>query len=249
MYTLLNSRRTTGACGPQLRSLLGHRPGVEGPAAEQLAKKGYIPVSQLDDAPRAFMAVECLLRSDGIRRYGPPVGVPPLVQAAQPTLTGPRNPSYAAAPGVGRGRWSATVVPERPVCSVWTPSLPGELKPNPGTTEAVHLSTHSSIVFTNYTAMLVPARRMDFHELNVPLKGTEEMLPRTGLPVLRFHDPAQPLHSLAYDVYGPGPLQRLSFSLCWRRASRRLSSSTTCQNHDELTLVHCSDGAEGRQLT
>jgi len=232
----------------------GLLPGVQGPwdvalvprtAAEELARKGYIPglIHSNDAAPEAktwsgWSASGEVTGADGkVRRWVYLHSFKP----SQPALNW-LDPSYAARRVVA-GDLARNVV-GRKVRVLRLDAVPFlGIEPKPGTTEALHFQHPLSVVGTNDTAML--ARKLGawtFHELNVPLKDLKRFTEDGPDLSYDFVTRAQCLHALLSGDAGP---LRLSFRWMLEAGVQPVAFVHDLQNHDEITFQLTEP--EGRQ--
>jgi len=209
---------------------------VPKPAAEQLAKMGYIPglINSNDAAAEAktwsgWSASGEVTGTDGtVRRWV----FLHYFKPSQPALNW-LDPSYAARRVIaGDAARNVLTRKTRMLRLDAVPFLGIEKKP--GTTETLHFKHPLSVVGTNDTAMMV--RKLGgwtFHELNVPLKDLKPFT--TNGPDLSydFTTRAQYLH--AFLVGDAGPL-RLSFRWMLEAGVQPVAFVHDLQNHDELTF-------------
>jgi trehalose synthase len=209
---------------------------VPKPAAEQLAKKGYIPglIHSNDAAPEAktwsgWSASAEVTGADGkVRRWVYLHSFKP----SQPTLNW-LDPSYAARRVVAGDVVRNVVGRKARVLRLDAVPFLG-IEPKPGTTEALHFMHPLAVVGTNDTAMLV--RKLGawtFHELNVPLKDLKRFTENGPDLSYDFVTRAQCLHALLSGDAGP---LRLSFRWMLEAGVQPVAFVHDLQNHDEITF-------------
>ena len=209
---------------------------VPKPAAEQLAKKGYIPglINSNDAAPEAkswsgWSASGEVTGADGkVRRWVYLHSFKPT----QPTLNW-LDPSYAARRVIAGDVVRNIVGRKTRVLRLDAVPFLG-IEPKPGTTEALHFKHPLSVVGTNDTAMLV--RKLGgwtFHELNVPLSDLKGFTASGPDLSYDFTTRAQVLHALLTGDAGP---LRLAFRWMLEAGVQPVAFVHDLQNHDELTF-------------
>jgi maltose alpha-D-glucosyltransferase/alpha-amylase len=209
---------------------------VPKPAAEQLAKKGYIPgrINSNDAAPEAktwsgWSASGEVTGADGkVRRWVYLHSFKPT----QPTLNW-LDPSYAARRVVAGGVVRNIVGRKTRVLRLDAVPFLG-IEPKPGSVEALHFKHPLSVVGTNDTAMLI--RKLGgwgFHELNVPLADLKKFTANGPDLSYDFTTRAQCLHALLSGDAGP---LRLAFRWMLEADVQPLAFVHDLQNHDELTF-------------
>jgi len=235
MYTMVEVPRADWGLLPEVKS--PWQPGhVPRPAAEQLAKKGYIPglINSNDASPEAkswsgWSATAEVVGSDGKTRRWVFLH---YFKPNQPALNW-LDPSYAARRAVA-GDVVRTVLTRktRVVRLDAVPFLGIEPKPGePGQTE--HFKHPLSVVGTNDVAMLV--RKLGgwtFHELNVPLEELAKFTADGPDLSYDFVTRAQVLHALLSGDAGP---LRLSFRWMREAGAQPGAFVHDLQNHDEIT--------------
>jgi maltose alpha-D-glucosyltransferase/alpha-amylase len=209
---------------------------VPRPAAERLAKKGYIPglIHSNDAAPEAktwsgWSASGEVTGADGrARRWVYLHSFKP----SQPALNW-LDPSYAARRVVAGDVARNVVGRKARVLRLDAVPFLG-IEPKPGTTEALHFRHPLSVVGTNDTAML--ARKLGawtFHELNVPLKDLKRFTENGPDLSYDFVTRAQCLHALLSGDAGP---LRLSLRWVLEAGVQPVAFVHDLQNHDEITF-------------
>lgn len=209
---------------------------VPKPAAEQLARKGYIPglINSNDAAPEAktwsgWSASGEVTGTDGTARRWVYLH---SFKPTQPTLNW-LDPTYAARRVVAGGVVRNVVARKTRVLRLdAVPFLGIERKPD--ATEALHFKHPLSVVGTNDTAMMV--RKLGgwtFHELNVPLKDLKKFTENGPDLSYDFTTRAQGLHALLSGDAGP---LRLSFRWMLEAGVQPVAFVHDLQNHDELTF-------------
>ncbi len=209
---------------------------VPKPAAEQLAKKGYIPglIHSNDAAPEAkswsgWSATGVVTGADGkARRWVYLHSFKP----SQPTLNW-LDPSYAARRVVAGDAARNVVGRKARVLRLDAVPFLG-IEPKPGTTEAEHFKHPLSVVGTDDVAMLV--RKLGgftFHELNVPLKDLKRYTANGPDLSYDFTTRAQVLSALLTGDAGP---LRLSFRWMLEAGVQPVAFVHDLQNHDEITF-------------
>lgn len=209
---------------------------VPKPAAEQLAKKGFIPglINSNDAAPEAkswsgWSASGEVAGADGKGRRWVYLH---SFKPTQPTLNW-LDPSYAARRVVAGGVVRNVVERKTRVLRLDAVPFLG-IETKPGTTEALHFKHPLSVVGTNDVAML--ARKLGgwtFHELNVPLKELKKFTASGPDLSYDFTTRAQVLHALLTGDAGP---LRLSFRWMLEADVQPVAFVHDLQNHDELTF-------------
>lgn len=209
---------------------------VPKPAAEQLAKKGYIPglINSNDAAAEAK-------KWSGWSASGEVPGVDGKVRRwvflhyfkpSQPTLNW-LDPSFAARRVIAGDAVRNVVARKTRVLRLDAVPFLG-IENKPGTTETLHFKHPLSVVGTNDTAMLV--RKLGgwtFHELNVPLKDLKQFTANGPDLSYDFTTRAQYLHALLSGDAGP---LRLSFRWMLEAGVQPVAFVHDLQNHDELTF-------------
>lgn len=209
---------------------------VPKPAAEQLAKKRYIPglINSNDAAPEAkswsgWSASGEVTGVDGkVRRWVYLHSFKPT----QPTFNW-LDPSYAARRVIAGGVVRNVVDRNTRVLRLDAVPFLG-IERKPGSAETVHFKHPLSVVGTNDVAMLV--RKLGgwtFHELNVPLKDLKSFTESGPDLSYDFTTRAQYLHALLTGDAGP---LRLSFRWMLEAGVQPLAFLHDLQNHDELTF-------------
>ena len=235
MYTLVEIPKNDWGLLPQVKGPWDTAL-VPRPAAEQLAKKGYIPglINSNDAAPEAkswsgwSASGEVTGADETVRRWVYLHSFKPT----QPTLNW-LDPSYAARRAVAGDVVRNVVARKTRVLRLDAVPFLG-IEPKPGTTEAVHFKHPLSIVGTNDTAMLV--RKLGgwtFHELNVPLKELKKFTENGPDLSYDFTTRAQVLYALLTGDAGP---LRLSFRWMLEAGVQPVEFVHDLQNHDELTF-------------
>jgi maltose alpha-D-glucosyltransferase/alpha-amylase len=235
MYTMVEIPRADWGLLPEVKS--PWQPGhVPKPAAEQLARKGYIPglINSNDASPEAkswsgWSATAAVVGADGKARRWVFLH---YFKPTQPALNW-LDPSYAARRAVAGdvvrtvlGR-KTRVVRLDAVPFLGIEPTPGE----PGKTE--HFKHPLSVVGTNDVAMLV--RKLggwSFHELNVPLEDLKKFTANGPDLSYDFVTRAQCLHALLSGDAGP---LRLSFRWMLEAGAQPVGFVHDLQNHDEIT--------------
>jgi maltose alpha-D-glucosyltransferase/alpha-amylase len=235
VYTLVEIPRDDWGLLPEVK-----RPWdvalVPKPAADQLAKKGYIPgrINSNDAAPEAkswsgWSASGEVTGVDGkARRWVFLHSFKPT----QPVLNW-LDPSYAARRVVAGGVVRNVVGRKTRVLRLDAVPFLG-IEPKPGGTEALHFKHPLSVVGTNDVAML--ARKLGgwtFHELNVPLKDLKQFTASGPDLSYDFATRAQALHALLTGDAGP---LRLAFRWLLEAGVQPVGFVHDLQNHDELTF-------------
>jgi maltose alpha-D-glucosyltransferase/alpha-amylase len=244
MYTLVEIPKEDWGLLPAVKGPWGVAL-VPKPAAEALAKKGYIPglINSNDAAPEAktwsgWSASGEVTGADGkVRRWVYLHSFKPT----QPTLNW-LDPSYAARRVVAAGVVRNVVGRKTRVLRLDAVPFLG-IEPKPGSAEALHFKHPLSVVGTNDTAMLV--RKLGgwtFHELNVPLKDLKRFTESGPDLSYDFTTRAQCLHALLTGDAGP---LRLSFRWMLEAGVQPVAFVHDLQNHDELTFQLTEP--EGRQ--
>jgi trehalose synthase len=206
------------------------------PAAELLAKKGYIPglINSNDAAAQAktwsgWSASGAVPGVDGkVRRWV----FLHYFKPSQPTLNW-LDPSYAARRVIAGDATRNVVARKARVLRLDAVPFLG-IERQPGTTETLHFKHPLSVVGTNDTAMLV--RKLGgwtFHELNVPLKDLKPFTANGPDLSYDFTTRAQVLHALLTGDAGP---LRLSFRWMLEAGVQPVAFVHDLQNHDELTF-------------
>jgi trehalose synthase len=209
---------------------------VPRPAAEQLAKKGYIPglINSNDAAPEAKSW-------SGWSASGEVAGVDGVVRRwvflhyfkpSQPALNW-LDPSYAARRVIAGDAVRNVVLRKTRVMRLDAVPFLG-IEPKPGTTETVHFRHPLSVVGTNDVAMLV--RKLGgwtFHELNVPLKDLKPFVENGPDLSYDFTTRAQVMHALLTGDAGP---LRLAFRWMLEAGVQPVAFVHDLQNHDEITF-------------
>ncbi len=209
---------------------------VPKPAAEQLAKKRYIPglINSNDAAPEAkswsgWSASGEVTGTDGtVRRWVYLHSFKP----SQPVLNW-LDPSYAARRVVAGGVVRNVVGRKTRVLRLDAVPFLG-IESKHGSTEALHFKHPLSVVGTNDTAMMI--RKLggwSFHELNVPLKELRKFTESGPDLSYDFTTRAQMLHALLTGDAGP---LRLSFRWMLEAGVQPVAFVHDLQNHDELTF-------------
>jgi maltose alpha-D-glucosyltransferase/alpha-amylase len=209
---------------------------VPKPAAEQLAKKGYIPglIHSNDAAPEAkswsgWSASGEVPGADGkTRRWVYLHSFKPT----QPTLNW-LDPSYAARRVIAGDAVRNVVSRKTRVLRLDAVPFLG-IEPKPSTTEAAHFKHPLSVVGTDDVAMLV--RKLGawtFHELNVPLKDLKQFTANGPDLSYDFTIRAQVLYALLAGDAGP---LRLAFRWMLEAGVQPVAFVHDLQNHDELTF-------------
>jgi trehalose synthase len=234
MYTMAEVAKEDWTLLPEVKGPwdVAHIPK---PAAEQLAKKGYIPglINSNDADPKAkewsgWSASGEVVGVDGkARRWVYLHYFKPM----QPTLNW-LDPSYAARRAIA-GDVVRTVL-KRQTRVVRLDAVPFlGIEPKPGTTETVHFKHPLSVVGTNDTAMLV--RKLggwSFHELNVPLEDLAKFTENGPDLSYDFVTRAQILHAL---LTGDAGALRLAFRWMLDARAQPVGFVHDLQNHDEIT--------------
>jgi trehalose synthase len=234
MYTLVEIPRADWgllpAAGPWDVAL------VPEPAAEQLAKRRYIPglIHSNDAAPEAkswsgWSATGEVVGVDGTARRWVYLH---SFKPTQPTLNW-LDPSYAARRAVAGDVVRNVVTRKTRVLRLDAVPFLG-IEPKPDSTEAAHFKHPLSVVGTNDTAMLV--RKLGgwtFHELNVPLKDLKQYTAHGPDLSYDFTTRAQALHALLTGDAGP---LRLAFRWMLEAGAQPVGFVHDLQNHDELTF-------------
>jgi len=234
MYTMVEIPRADWGLLPEVRGpwQVAHVPK---PAAQKLARKGYIPglINSNDAAAAArswsgWSASGEVRGADGkVRRW---VYLHYFKQA-QPTLNW-LDPSFAAQRAVAGD--AVTTILQRRTRVVRLDAVPFlGIEPKPGTTETLHFKHPLSVAATNYLTFFI--RKLggwSFQELNIPLVELKEFL-RDG-PDLSydFFTRAQCLHAL---LTGDASALRLSFRWLLEAKIQPLTLVHDLQNHDEIT--------------
>jgi trehalose synthase len=235
MYTVVEVARDDWGLLPQIKGPWDVAL-VPRPAAERLAKKGYIPglIQSNDAAPEAktwsgWSASGEVTGADGkVRRWVYLHSFKP----SQPALNW-LDPSYAARRVVAGDVARNVVGRKTRVLRLDAVPFLG-IEPKPGTTEALHFRHPLSVVGTNDTAML--ARKLGawtFHELNVPLKDLKRYTENGPDLSYDFVTRAQCLHALLSGDAGP---LRLSFRWVLEAGVQPVAFVHDLQNHDEITF-------------
>jgi trehalose synthase len=209
---------------------------VPKPAAEQLAKKGYIPglINSNDAAPEAktwsgWSASGAVTGADGkARRWVYLHSFKPT----QPMLNW-LDPSYAARRVIAGDATRNVVARKTRVLRLDAVPFLG-IEAKPGSTEALHFKHPLSVVGTDDAAMLI--RKLggwSFHELNVPLKDLKRYTEHGPDLSYDFTTRAQGLHALLTGDAGP---LRLSFRWMLEAGVQPVAFVHDLQNHDELTF-------------
>ncbi len=209
---------------------------VPRPAAEQLAKKGYIPglIHSNDDAPEAktwsgWSASGEVVGADGRTRrwvylhsFKP---TQPVLNWLDPSLAARRAVAGAVVRNVVQRRTRVLRLDAVPFLGI---------EKKAGSTDAVHFKHPLSVVGTTDTAMLV--RKLGgwtFHELNVPLKDLKRFTEHGPDLSYDFTTRAQLFHALLAGDAGP---LRLSFRWMLEAGVQPVAFVHDLQNHDELTF-------------
>ena len=235
MYTVVEVARDDWGLLPQIKGPWDVAL-VPRPAAERLAKKGYIPglIHSNDAAPEAktwsgWSASGEVTGADGrARRWVYLHSFKP----SQPALNW-LDPSYAARRVVAGDVARNVVGRKARVLRLDAVPFLG-IEPKPGTTEALHFRHPLSVVGTNDTAML--ARKLGawtFHELNVPLKDLKRYTENGPDLSYDFVTRAQCLHALLSGDAGP---LRLSLRWVLEAGVQPVAFVHDLQNHDEITF-------------
>jgi maltose alpha-D-glucosyltransferase/alpha-amylase len=234
MYTMAEVAREDWGLLPQARgpwevALLPK------PAAEELARKGYIPgpINSNDAAKEArtwsgWSASGEVRGADGrVRRwvflhYFKPSQ--PALNWLDPSFAGPRALAGDVVRTVHTRRTRVVRLDAVPFLGI---------EPKPGTAETLHYMHPLSVSATNYLAFLI--RKLggwSFHELNVPLEELTKFT-RDG-PDLSydFFTRAQCLHAL---LTGDAAPLRLSFRWLLEAGVQPVTLVHDLQNHDEIT--------------
>ena len=209
---------------------------VPRPAAEKLAKKGYIPglINSNDAAPEAktwsgWSASGEVPGVDGRTRRWVFLH---YFKPSQPTLNW-LDPSYAARRVVAGDATRNIVGRKTRILRLDAVPFLG-IESKPGGTETLHFKHPLSVVGTNDTAMLI--RKLggwSFHELNVPLKDLKKFTEHGPDLSYDFTTRAQYLHAL---LTGDAAPLRLSFRWMLEAGVQPVAFVHDLQNHDELTF-------------
>jgi len=235
IYTMVEVRREDWGLLPEVAEPDGVAL-VPKPAAEQLAKKGYIPglINSNDAAPTAkswsgWSASGEVTGVDGqARRWVYLHSFKPT----QPTLNW-LDPSYAGRRAVAGDLVRNIVGRKTRMLRLDAVPFLG-IEPKPGSTDALHFKHPLSVSGTNDVAML--ARKLGgwtFHELNVPLKDLKPFIANGPDLSYDFVTRAQCLHALLSGDAGP---LRLAFRWMLEAGVQPLAFAHDLQNHDEITF-------------
>lgn len=234
MYTMVEVKKDDWGMLPEVKDpwAVAHIPK---PAAEALAKTGYIPglINSNDAAPEAkswsgWSASGPVVGADGTTRRWVFLH---YFKPNQPALNW-LDPSYAARRAIA-GDVVRTLV-DRKTQVVRLDAVPFlGIETKPGTTETLHFKHPLSVVGTDDVAMLV--RKLggwSFHELNVPLEDLKKFTAHGPDLSYDFVTRAQILHALLTEDAGP---LRLSFRWMLEAGVQPGWFVHDLQNHDEIT--------------
>lgn len=244
MYTLVEVAREDWGLLPEVKGPwdVAHVPR---PAAEKLARKGYIPglINSNDAAPEAkawsgWSASGVVAGADGKERRWVYLH---YFKQGQPTLNW-LDPSYAGRRVVAGDVARNIVGRKTRVLRLDAVPFLG-IEPKPGTAETLHFKHPLSVSGTNDVAMLV--RKLGgwtFHELNVPLAELKAFTADGPDLSYDFVTRAQCLHALLTGDAGP---LRLAFRWLLEAGAQPVAFVHDLQNHDEISYQLVEP--EGRQ--